>query len=96
MLTRSEFLTRFPEFGEVDTDVIDAKLAEAGRRIDTNGIWGTWENDGHGQLTAHLLANSPLGNAAKLKPNGAKGARTIYEAEFIVLQKMVGSGKRST
>lgn len=93
MLTREQFVAAFPEFSEVDAPVIDAKLAEAQRRIDPS-VWLQWENDGHGQLTAHLLANSPLGNAAKLQPNN--GPKTVYEGEFNRLQTMVAAGRRST
>lgn len=94
MLTREDFLTAFPEFGETDTALIDKKLAEASRRIDPL-VWKQWENDGHGQLTAHLIANSPFGNAAKLNPKG-EGPRTIYEPEYLRLQKLVGAGIRWT
>ncbi len=94
MHTRTTFLVSFPEFSEVDTAVVDAKLAEASRRIDAS-VWGDWENDGHGQLTAHLLANSPLGNAAKLVAKG-DGPKTVYEGEYRRLVRMVGAGIRST
>ncbi len=94
MHTRTTFLESFPEFSEVDTAVVDAKLAEAARRIDPT-VWGDWEDDGHGQLTAHLLANNPLGNGAKLVAKGDK-PKTVYEGEFNRLQKMVTAGLRST
>jgi hypothetical protein len=94
VLTRTQFLAAFPEFTETDTSLVDAKLAEAARRIDP-AVWLTWENDGHGQLTAHLIANSPTGNSAKLQAKG-DAPRTVYEGEFRRLQRMVAAGIRST
>jgi hypothetical protein len=93
--TRASFLASFPEFSECDVAVVDAKLAEASRRIDTT-VWEQWSDDGHGQLTAHLLANSPLGNSAKLQAKGGKDPKTVYEGEFNRLQRMVACGIRST
>ena len=95
MLSRAQFVASFPEFSETDIDVVDAKLAEASRRIDPT-VWQQWENDGHGQLAAHLLANSPLGNTAKLNPKDTDAPKTVYEGEYRRLMKMVGAGIRST
>lgn len=95
MHTRATFVAAFPEFELTDAAVVDAKLAEASRRISPS-VWGKWEDDGHGQLTAHLLANSPMGNTAKLEPNGGDGPKTIYEGEFNRLVRMVGAGLRWT
>lgn len=74
--------------------MVDARLAEAARRIDPT-VWLTLENDGHGYLTAHLLANNPLGNAAKLVAKG-DGPRTVYEGEYQRLVRTVTAGLRST
>ncbi|MBX3215188.1 MAG: hypothetical protein KF850_24345 [Labilithrix sp.] len=48
-------------------------------------MWGELAIDGHAELAAHLLANSPLGNAAKLAAKlvaKADGQRSVYETEF--------------
>ena len=94
MLSRAAFLASFPEFSEVDAATIDARLAEAWRRIDPT-VWGALADDGHGQLTAHLLANSPLGNAAKLSAKG-DAPKTVYEGEYRRLQRTVTAGIRTT
>jgi hypothetical protein len=58
--TRTEFLTRFPEFNEQSTDVVDGALAEAIRFCPTAG-WGQTNpklvrNDAIQYLAAHNLA----------------------------------------
>lgn len=91
-LSRANFLIAFPEFGEVDTALVDAKLAEALRSIDAV-VWDTRADDGQGYLTAHLLAFSPMGNAAKLV---SAGGTTTYEAHYKKLVRTVAAGIRST
>lgn len=54
--TRSTFLARFPEFGELPAPVIDGALAEAGRATPVSP-WGTVRTDGIAYLTAHLLSS---------------------------------------
>lgn len=94
MMTRAAFLARYPEFGETDTGVVDAALAEAEVQIDPN-VWGKFEDAGHGLLTAHMLADNPLGNAAKLVTSGGTDPSTVYERRFRRLQNVVAAGIRS-
>jgi hypothetical protein len=95
MHTRATFLEAFPIFTEVDEATLDAALAEAELSIDVT-VWGKWENAGHGQLTAHLLTNSPTGQAAKyVPPKDPLQPKTTYEAEFKRLQRIVTAGMRS-
>lgn len=86
------FLIRFPEFGEVDHPLLQAKLDEASREIDA-GVWLTRADDGQGYLAAHLLAMSPMGNAAKLV---AKDGSTTYETHYKRLVRVVTAGIRTT
>lgn len=90
------FKTRFPEFGAVDSPLLQAKLDEANRRID-RGLWDAFTqplgDDGQGYLAAHLLALSPFGNAAKMV---AKDGTTTYEKHWRRLMITVTSGIRST
>ena len=92
MHTRTTFLERYPEFAETDAAVVDAALDEAEEQIDSD-VWGRFENAGHGALTAHLLADSPFGNAAKLKAKDGSEPSTIYERRYRRLVKLVGIGQ---
>lgn len=53
--SRSEFLLRFPEFGEQSLSVVEGALAEAGRYAPATS-WGTTQYDAVSYLAAHLLA----------------------------------------
>jgi hypothetical protein len=92
-LELAAFLVLFPEFGEVDDSLVEGKLAEALRSIDAD-VWGDFADDGQGYLAAHLLALSPMGNAAKLV-DGKKNT-TTYEGHLRRLQLQVTAGIRST
>ncbi len=88
----AHFLIAFPEFGEADTPLVQAKLDEAAREIDAS-VWLTRADDGQGYLAAHLLAMSPMGNAAKLV---TKDASTTYETHYKRLLRIVTAGIRTT
>jgi hypothetical protein len=89
-LSLEDFRTRFPEFTATDDDYVSAKLAEALRGMDAD-VWGDLADDGQGYLTAHLMALSPFGNAAKL----VKGDTTTYEGHYRRLLRAVAAGHRS-
>ncbi len=94
MHTTSSFLVSFPEFADGSAPqlaLIQAKLDEAELQIDVH-VWGTRTNLGHGYLTAHLLAMSPMGNTAKLVKNDS----TTYEQHYNRLLRVVAAGIRST
>jgi hypothetical protein len=86
----TEFLVRFPEFGEQTTSVVDGALAEAGR-VTPEAVWRTLHTDGVGYLAAHLLAGrsmqigiqvgSPSGN-----PSGQQLNATLYGQEYLRLR----------
>ncbi len=94
MHTISTFLVSFPEFSDSSAPqlaLIQAKLDEAELELDAT-VWGDRTNSGHGYLTAHLLALSPLGNTAKL----VKGDSTTYWQHYVRLLRKVTAGIRST
>lgn len=95
----TEFVASFPAFRKTDKAVVEAKLAEARRLIDT-AVWGTLADDGIGYLAAHLLAMMPGGEHARLVPRNAKPVRgealTTYERQYKKLQRTVASGFRVT
>lgn len=74
MLTRSQFLDRAPEWKTATDARVDAALAQAATRTDED-VFGDRVNDAHFYLTAHLLAVSPTGKAARLD---GSGMRTLY------------------
>jgi hypothetical protein len=89
--TLASFLVSFPEFSATDAPLLTAKLAEAEAQIDPL-VWGSRSTAGHGYLTAHLLAMSPFGNAAKLVDKKS----TTYETHYLRLVRIVTAGIRHT
>jgi hypothetical protein len=51
----NDFLTRFPEFGEQSTAVVDEALAESGR-VTPESVWGNVHTEAVSYYAAHLLA----------------------------------------
>lgn len=75
-VSAAEFQNRFTEFSEVDTTVIDAKLADAQAILD-EAAWGTtdlYERAVY-YYCAHLLAISPFGKQLQL---ASDDGRTVY------------------
>jgi hypothetical protein len=54
-VTASTLVTRFPEFGNLETAVVTATIAEALRQCDAD-VWGDKHDDAVNFLTAHMLA----------------------------------------
>lgn len=67
-MTRAEFLAQFPEFARADTTLVDKMLAAALLEIDAD-VWAAKADQGQGYLTAHKLALSPFGQAARMVIN---------------------------
>jgi hypothetical protein len=89
--TSVTFIESFPEFAKAPVALLNAKLAEASRQVD-QATWGDKAIDGHGYLTAHLLALSPFGNTAKLTQDSS----TTYETHYRRLLGIVACGIRNT
>ena len=71
-VTAQNIKDKFDEFDELDTTVIDAAIAEAGRRINA-GQWGESKaDDGLTWLTAHLLKLTQKGDALASGPLTSK------------------------
>lgn len=90
-VTVKDFLERFPEFDGQGRNLklIEAKFNDAFSRIDQTQ-WGTLADEGQLQLAAHLLASSPMGQAAKLV---AKDGSTTYGKEYNRLVRLVACGQ---
>ncbi len=91
-VTIKDFLERFPEFDGQGKNLtlISAKFEEAGRLIDPV-VWGDLADDGQLYLCGHLLANSPMGQAAKLV---AKDGSTVYGKRYDRMARQVAMGYR--
>ncbi len=91
-LTYDAFITRFPEFADTDMSLVNATLNDAALEIDVR-VWGPIAATGQGYLTAHRLALSPFGQAARLI---ATDGKTTYDTFFQKLVRKVSSGFRLT
>ncbi len=94
MHTLATFYASFPEFadgGAPQNALVQTKLDEAELDIDP-AVWGAKATIGHGYLTAHLLAMTPLGNTAKLVADKT----TTYEINYRRQLGIVAAGIRST
>jgi hypothetical protein len=84
--TTSDFLARFPEFGEQSISVVDEALAEAGRFIPALQ-WGDVHPEAVSYMAAHLLAmrTMQIGNqvgATSGVPTGNRLDATLYGQEY--------------
>ena len=93
MLSRAAWRLRFPEFDSASDTLVDGFLAQAWRRIDEE-VWGEKADDGHGLLTAHLLALSPHGQMARLTQKDVAKTTSTYGLEFGKLEEQVACGIR--
>lgn len=90
MLTLASFLEGYPEFQNAGSTLVESKLGEAALSINAT-VWGSKADQGHGLLTAHLLALSPYGQNARL--SGPDGSST-WGDHFERLRWQVGCGLR--
>ena len=82
----SQFLTRFPEFSEVLSDVVEEALAEATRSTPER-FWGARQKEGISQLTAHLLGTRSIQIGIQVAsqsglPTGTGYDSTLYGQEY--------------
>ena len=90
-MSLDKFKVLFPEYGETPGPVIQAHLDLTIVEFDPL-IWRHLLEKAHGFLTAHSLAMSPYGQAARLN---AKDGKTTYLAEYerLRLAACCGSAK---
>ena len=90
-VTYEIFVESFPEFlDEFDVALVNAKLAEAGRRIN-RARWGALADDGQKYLAASLLANSPLAQQARLDAKN-----DVYIATYQEMLRSLGPSVMTT
>jgi hypothetical protein len=94
-VTRTQFLVQFPEFTNAVAAQVDAFLAAAELEVDRD-VWDAKADQGVMYLTAHKLALSPYGNAAKMVPkkadtlHGETSYGTHYDALVTVVSLSAG------
>jgi hypothetical protein len=82
----SEFLLRFPEFGEQSAPVVTRALTEA-ERYAPETSWGTTQFDAVSYLAAHILASRTMQIGQQIgmlsgSPNGDLFNSTLYGQEY--------------
>lgn len=82
----SDFLQRFPEFGEQSIWVVEGALDEAGRSTPAD-VWGITHTEAVSYLAAHLLASRTIQiglqvGTATGSPMGEGIASTLYGQEY--------------
>jgi hypothetical protein len=82
----SEFLIRFPEFGEQSTPVVTRALTEAERFAPVTS-WGTTQYDAVSYLAAHILASRTMQIGQQIglitgSPNGEQLNSSLYGQEY--------------
>lgn len=82
----TDFLTRFPEFGELSTSVVAGALTEASRVV-SDVVWTTTRTEGVTYLAAHLLATRSMQIGIQVgtpsgAPTGQQLDSTLYGQEY--------------
>lgn len=96
-VTYHQFVAEFPEFSRAPETMIEAKIAQATRRIDSD-VWGAVADDGVRYLAAHLLSMHPASESARKAGGGATSFNdeSTYFREYRRLMRMVAVGFRVT
>lgn len=78
-MTLAEFKVQYPEFTKAGDSILTAFLSAAALQL-SPAYWTTYYDQGHGLLTAALLADSPNGQNARLQSDkGTSTYRKQYE-----------------
>lgn len=89
-VTAAQFKAAHPEFANVLTPEVEAKLADAAL-LCPESVWGDFTDQGVRYRAARLLALAPMGRDVKLVN---KDGSTIYDEQIDLLVKIVSSGGR--
>ena len=90
-VTVEKFRQTFEEFRKTEGATIQAKLDVAKLQVEPS-VWGDKTDAGVLYLTAHLVAMSPAGMNAKLKPSEREA---LYKPTYTALKKQVTFGLRT-
>ena len=84
-MTRTQFLAQFPEFSAIPTTLIDTMLAAAASQLGQT-YWASYYDQGHGFLTAAMLARAPEGQTSRLQSDKAS---STYQIAFEKLREEI-------
>ncbi len=89
--TASEFLLRFPEFGEQSLSVVEAALADAAN-LTPESVWGVHQAAAISYMAAHLLGSRvmQIGNQVGTTsgiPTGEGIRATQYGQSYLALRE---------
>jgi len=84
--TSTEFLIRFPEFGELSLAVVQSALTEAGRSTPAAN-WGTVHTEAVSNLAAHILSTRVMQIGLQVgsqsgQPLGTGLTASLYGQEY--------------
>jgi uncharacterized protein DUF4054 len=90
-VTVEQIKSEFTEFANTDSGLITGKIADAAAMLNEAAL-GDRYDAGVKYLACHLVALSPGGEFARLKPQevGDDGARTLYEREYMRILRTIG------
>lgn len=97
-LDEQRFRILHPEFKGASPTLVNEKLAMAATRLSAP-LLGDMYDEAHGWKTAHLLATTPWGMAARIDTKKAPDARpgeTIYSWELNQILILAGCGLGTT
>lgn len=81
--------SEFPEFANTSAGLLAGKIADATAMLNATAF-GETHDQAVKYMAAHLVALSPGGEFARLDPNEeSDGARTLYERQYMTLQRGV-------
>ena len=95
-VTAATLVVRFPEFGNLETAVVTATIAEALRQCDAD-VWGDKHDDAVNFLTAHMLAlrtqaiGQQIGAVSSGPPTGDGFMETNYGYVYQLMQQGLSS-----
>jgi hypothetical protein len=84
-MDRPTFLAQYPEFSASDTALVDVMLAAAATQLG-QVYWGSYYDQGHGLLTASMLARAPEGQTSRLQ---SQQGTSTYQVAFEKLRQEI-------
>lgn len=92
-VTESSLKTRFPEFNNATTALVEASISDAQSLVDS-AWYGSKTDMAVTYLAAHLLAMNPLAELARLTFKESGRITTAYEQLYKKVRRSIGAGCR--
>ena len=96
-VTAATLVTRFPEFGNLETSVVTATIAESLRQCDAD-VWGEQHDEAVNFLTAHSLAlrTQAIGQQIGAVSNGLSIRDGFMATTYGYIYQLMQQGLSST